>query len=173
MHLYNNKGKPVYEVPYANKKGMRKATLKDARKLGLYPSVTEVLNILDKPGLNIWKENQVLESALTLTRDKNDSDKSFIARIKKDAKELSLKARNKGTDIHNALEKWFDNDIKFFNGEYFIICQNVEREVNKYFNNNVWITEKSYSNKKYGYGGKIDLIKDRGTSHHFRLGETF
>ena len=42
-HWYTRDGRPFYEVPRSDGSGMRPATLKDARLLGLYPGVTTIL----------------------------------------------------------------------------------------------------------------------------------
>lgn len=156
MHLYDKEGKPVYEVPYSNpKKGMRKTNLRDARKLSLVPSVTSVLDILDKPGLNIWLQDRVLESALTMTRNEDETDKVFIARIKKDSKETSLLARDKGSAIHDALESVFKGRV--VTKEYRGIANKVHGDVITHFGqDDFWEAEQSFSHE-IGYGGKVDL----------------
>lgn len=55
-HWYFPDGTPLHEVPRADGKGQRPTSLRDARKLGLFPSVTNVLSILAKPGLDAWKQ---------------------------------------------------------------------------------------------------------------------
>jgi hypothetical protein len=57
-HWYTKAGAACHEVAAA-KGGMRKATLADARKLTLLPSVTTILDVLDKPQLTDWKLEQV------------------------------------------------------------------------------------------------------------------
>jgi hypothetical protein len=47
---------------------MRPTTLRDARKLGLLPSVTNVLGVINKPELVEWKMTQAVLAALTLPR---------------------------------------------------------------------------------------------------------
>ena len=42
-HWYWPDGRTCYEVERADGKGMRAATLRDARKLGLYPGVTGII----------------------------------------------------------------------------------------------------------------------------------
>ena len=59
QHWYDRTGAAVFEVPKAKGGGMRATTIADARKLGLYPSVTTVLGVLDKPQLTDWKLSQV------------------------------------------------------------------------------------------------------------------
>lgn len=61
-HWYRPTGESVHTLPYADKKRAgesRPTTLKDARTLGLLPSVTGILDILDKPQLNDWKLEQM------------------------------------------------------------------------------------------------------------------
>ena len=69
-HWYAKDGTPVYEVPRASGEGMRNTTLRDARKMSLVPSVTTIINIAAKPGLEAWKLNQLLLAALTLGTDR-------------------------------------------------------------------------------------------------------
>lgn len=59
-HWYTAKGDSCHEVPNKSKPGTsRSTTLTDARKLGLFPSVTTILALLDKPQLTDWKLEQV------------------------------------------------------------------------------------------------------------------
>lgn len=59
-HWYSTKGEPFHTVPNKTKPGTsRPTTLKDARALGLLPSVTSILGILDKPQLTDWKLEQL------------------------------------------------------------------------------------------------------------------
>lgn len=155
MHLYDIEGNPVYKVPYAGpKKGMRDATLRDARKLNLLPSVTEVLNIIAKPALNRWLEDRVLESALTMTRNDGESDESYIKRIKHDSKELSLAARNKGSDIHDAIESAFKD--RTVPKEYIDMAYDVKSKIISHTTVSCWKSEVSFGHG-LGYGGRVDL----------------
>ena len=54
-HWYLRDGTPYHEVERADGKGMRSATLRDARKSLAFPSVTNILSILAKPGLDAWR----------------------------------------------------------------------------------------------------------------------
>jgi hypothetical protein len=59
-HWYDVTGKACHTVPNKSKPGeSRPTSLKDARVLGLLPSVTTILDILDKPQLTDWKMEQV------------------------------------------------------------------------------------------------------------------
>lgn len=177
MHLYNQKGDPVYQVPYATKAaGMRDTNLSDAKKLNLFPSVTEIIKIMDKPALSVWKENQVLLAALTLPRLKDEAEIDYISRIKKDAKEHANNAAQKGTDIHNAIEAIFLK--KPVKKEYLSIAENTKLEINRLFDDIVdWLPEKTFA-CKLGFGGKIDLryrniVIDFKTKEHLESGKNY
>ena len=49
-HWYLQDRTPFHEVERADGKGMRSVTLRDTRKVRAYPSVTNVLGVLAKPG---------------------------------------------------------------------------------------------------------------------------
>jgi hypothetical protein len=57
-----------YQLPKKNGNGVKEPTLRDAKELGLLPSVTTILSVLAKPGLERWKLEQAIHSALTLPR---------------------------------------------------------------------------------------------------------
>ena len=63
QHWYDKDGNACFEVPKAKGGGMRATTLADARKLGLYPSVTTIMGVMAKPQLDDWKLQQVAERA--------------------------------------------------------------------------------------------------------------
>ena len=71
-HWYSKDGSPRYTIE--GKTGVRATTLRDARKHDLVPSVTTILNLLAKPGLDNWKQEQVLLSALDHLQTNNSSD---------------------------------------------------------------------------------------------------
>lgn len=121
---YYTDGKPCYELPKKDGKGMKKPTLADARKLNLLPSVTTVLQLLDKPALNDWRVNQgilAVETTPKLPEEceppcphcghaKLKSLDAFLERvIVKDRvhEQEGETAREEGTEIHNAMEAYF------------------------------------------------------------------
>jgi hypothetical protein len=102
-HWYYPDGKPMFEIE-AKKGGMRSVTVKDARALGLLPSVTTVMSILDKPALSAWKQEQAILASLTLPRLENESDDDFAKRVVVDAQSVSKDAMGLGTRVHASLE---------------------------------------------------------------------
>jgi len=155
-HWYNLDGEPKYTVPYADhKKGMRPTTLRDARKLNLLPSVTEILKIMDKPGLSRWLEERILESALTLPREDNETDDQYKSRIRQDSKEISLLARDTGSEIHDAIESAFKE--RPINEKYRLIAEKVKFVIEKELGQG-WESEKRFG-CDLGYGGMVDLSR--------------
>ena len=63
-HWYDFNGNAVFEQPKKDGSGMRPTTIRDAKALGLLPSVTSVLKILSKDQLSVWKERMCVKYAL-------------------------------------------------------------------------------------------------------------
>ena len=73
-HWYTRAGNPMYTIIGKNGKE-RNTTLRDARTLDLVPSVTTILGVAAKPGLEKWKQEQVLLAALTLPRQDGEGER--------------------------------------------------------------------------------------------------
>jgi len=107
-HWYGRDGSTSYTIIGAN--GIeRNTTLRDAKKLSLLPSVTTIMREAAKPGLDNWKQEQVILSALTLHRQENETDGEYVSRIKNDAREQSNKAAERGTQIHAWVQSGFED----------------------------------------------------------------
>lgn len=108
-HWYLPDGTPFYEVPYADaRKGMRPATLADARKVGALPGVSTILQTLNKPGLNAWITEQSVLAVLSSPRLADEPLDVFVHRVlnveRVQDQEARL-ARDKGTAIHDAIQR--------------------------------------------------------------------
>jgi len=93
-----------HTVPYAGKRGKngetRKTTLRDARKVNAFPSVTNVLGILHKDFLEAYKVNQAILAALTLPKIDGESEDEFAKRVVLDSKEHAASAARLGSRLH-------------------------------------------------------------------------
>src|SRR5258708_923236 len=83
---------------------MRPSILADARKRELVPSLTEILRVVAKRGLEAWKATQILQCALTLPQLPMETLDDYAVRVIEDSKAQSQKARDKGTELHAAIE---------------------------------------------------------------------
>lgn len=93
-----------YECERKDGKGMKSVTLREARERRAVPSVTNVLNVLAKPGLEAWKATQYIEAALTLPRLPGEPLDAFARRVVEDAEKRSATARDFGSRIHKEIE---------------------------------------------------------------------
>lgn len=154
-HWYKKDGTPCYEIENKSKPGeMRPVTLRDAKKLGLVPSVTAVLSILAKPGLEAWKSNQVLLSAATSPYKRSEmSADEWSKKVLVDAQEQAEQARAKGTGIHAAIERELSTVIV---GEYREFSFPVFELLEKLGLHRKGIVEMSFAHP-LGFDGKVDF----------------
>ena len=155
-HWYRRDGTPCYTVK-AKDGSDRPATLADARKLGLCPGVTSILNCAAKPGLERWKQQQVLLAALTLERKPNEPEYLYLARILDDSAEQARKAAARGTSIHAAIQGHYEGTPP--DPEYWPFVSSVVAQLDSRYGKQPWIAERSFASP-LGYGGKIDLHCD-------------
>lgn len=151
-HWYTREGLPQYTVE-ASKGGQRATTLRDARKFNLVPSVTTILNVAAKPALTAWMQRQVLLAALTLPRIQSESEDDYIDRIVEDSKQQGRMAADAGTDIHAAIQSFYEGTI--FNRHAGHVAGCIEAISNS-FGMQPWISERSFAHE-LGFGGKADL----------------
>lgn len=104
-HYYTKTGEPAHWVAKKDGTGNRPTTIADARKLGLLPSVTTLLKCLNAPALTTWLIRNAVTAALTTPRLPDETVDAFMERIlAHDAEDEAAKARDRGTQMHDALE---------------------------------------------------------------------
>jgi len=146
-HWYTTEGHPCHYIDG------RDTTLRDARKLHLQPSVTTILDTLNKPGLNRYRENQAYLAMATLPEVENESIDDRINRARLDAMQHMLQARNKGLDIHTACEKLFKGETV---SDYVIQANAAQRALQEAYGDRKWVSEVTFSHP-LGFGGMVDL----------------
>jgi len=151
VHWYQQDGAPQYTVK-AKDGSDRPTTLRDARSMNLVPSVTTVLKIAAKPGLEAWKQEQMLLAALTLPRQSGETEKDLIARIVADSKETAKQAADRGTRIHEEVESHFAGK----KGDRGWAVEEALFNHFKLHPDNPWLVERSFASP-LGFGGKVDL----------------
>lgn len=151
-HWYTKTGETAYTVE--GKTGLRSTTLRDARKLNLVPSVTTILGVAAKPGLQTWLQTQVLLAALTLPRKEGEPEQDWLERVMSDSKAQTKQAAERGTTIHGIIEAYFDKG--YLEHEWPPYVKNVEKALTDAFGAQQWNSEKSFAHE-LGYGGKVDL----------------
>lgn len=164
-HWYRRDGEALHSVPAASGE-LRPTTVRDARKLGLLPSVTNVLGVIAKPELVEWKMTQAVLAALTLPRVEGEGEDAFAKRVVQDALSRVKTAADFGSAFHAGAEQvartlevdpagpyagWLNRHRDWFQGN----CVRV-----------VW-TERVLVNTELGYAGTGDLLVE-----HQRYGLT-
>lgn len=173
QHWYTRAGEPCYTVK-AKDGSDRPATLRDARKLGLVPSVTSIIRCAAAPGLDAWKQQQVLMAALTLPRIAGEAEKDYLARIMADSREQVKKAAERGTAIHAAIQGHYQGEPPA--EEFWPHVEGVKTKLSALFGfagmDPIWQPEKSFSHP-LGFGGKVDLCwtHERGVVIDFKTKE--
>jgi len=151
-HWYTRDGIPQYTVVGKNG-NERNTTLRDARTMDLVPSVTTVLGVAAKPALVAWMQTQVLMAALTSTKKDGESEQDYIDRIIQDSKQQGRDAANLGTDIHTAIESFFEGRS---HNKYQEHTQGCVRALEEHYGRIGWIAERSFGHE-LGFAGKCDL----------------
>lgn len=151
-HWYKRDGSPCYTIEGKNGQ-IRPTTLRDAKKLGLVPSVTTIIRCAAAPGLENWKQDQAILAALTCPRIDGEDEAAYLSRIKKDAQEQAKKAAERGTQIHAWVQAGFEG--KELPPDGLIYYHSAKNELLDCCGDVRWISEKSFAAPRYG--GKCDL----------------
>ena len=97
MHWYTRDGNAAYS-----------ATLKEARKEGLLPSVTSVDSVISNPGLDQYKLRQMFKAAQEI--DDYDEALKLSRKHGRDAAKL-------GTVVHHLIDRYISGKPLFFKGQ--------------------------------------------------------
>lgn len=164
-HWYKHDGEiwqPAYEMLKKDGTGMRPVTLRDAKLQGLVPSVTNVLSVCAKPGLQAWKQEQCVLAALTLPRKPDEGLADFARRVIEDAEAQSLKARELGTRIHAACEDVLKGRLVEADLDDWVAGFRAWADINI---EEVYACESYVGDRAGGFAGRLDLhcrLKDVG-----------
>lgn len=155
-HWYGRDGVPMHSVPSARGE-LRPTTLREARKLGLLPSVTNVLGVINKPELVEWKMTQAVLAALTLPRLEGEGEDAFAKRVVEDSQSRVRSAADFGSAFHAGAEL-VANTLEVDQAGPYAAWLNLHRD---WFQSNcvrvIW-TERVLTNGELGYAGTADLL---------------
>ena len=172
MHFYqqtDNGVEPRHYVPMSTRpnelRPSRMSDLRAAAKRGeaWVPSVTTILNVLDKPALGNWKVDQHLQQAWKIAQQADpfgESIDNWIAEVKR-LTELHMDiAPSAGTDVHKVLEEYAAGALKIGHPQ-FELCQNVFAKIA----DETGLTTADFRSEvnfvhEAGFGGMADLVSD-------------
>jgi hypothetical protein len=155
-HWYTRTGDPMYTVPSKKDGSQRPTTLRDARERNLVPSVTTILNIAAKPGLNVWLQEQAILAALTLPRYENEPESVWLKRVVQDSKSQAREAADLGTEIHTAVQGFYEGRKA---SAFPIHVQTCTKAIESHYGARNWVAERAFAHEM-GFGGKVDLHSD-------------
>lgn len=103
-HWYDANGQPRHTMPKANGDGERTTTIRDAKAQHLFPSVTNIIGILDRPALTKWKIGKVLDAALLNPKADGETVDYWKTRVQDAAYQETADAADLGSKIHAAMD---------------------------------------------------------------------
>jgi hypothetical protein len=116
-----------------------------------YPSVTQILSVIDKPALRIWFGKQVY---MATALNPSISEQEALAEPTKQ----STTAKSRGTAVHDIVEAWENTGkVVGLEGPFQGYARAFESWVDS---NDIKIKEHEQTVKsdKYGYAGTLDLL---------------
>lgn len=152
-HWYYPDGKPCFEVIAKGTGKSRPTTLRDARELGLLPSVTTLLKLLRKPELESWIVEQACLSVLTTPRGEGEELDAFVKRVLHEERHQDQErdaAADLGARIHRLLA---GGQLTNENQDLWPYCGPV---LDYLSNRKVVASEQIVVGK--GYAGTVDLM---------------
>jgi len=165
-HWYTREGKAMHTMPRAKGDGERNTTLRDAKKHGLFPSVTTLLGLFAKPGLERWKQDQLLRIAFDNPAKLDESYESYADRCLVQHEKPVEEAADFGTKVHDAIGAYFEG-------------QHIPDELLGYIQpaldwkqeNQLTFTlrEKLLVNLKHGFAGTVDIVGRGSEGQQFIL----
>jgi hypothetical protein len=155
-HWYYPDGRSLHTVPKKDGTGERNTTKADARKLGLFPSVTAITKIVANPSLDRWKQNQMLEACVNNPIVGGENTEEYGDKMRQFAQKKMVDARAFGSLYHNAIDEL--NKTGFLDNKYDEIKPFVKYYIEWTRDHSVSFVDTEFVcvNEKLGYAGQVD-----------------
>lgn len=92
--------------------------LRQARKLGLLPSNTSIIDAFYSYGLEQWKQRQIINTCYEITPDPFDSEEMYYERIKQESSHRIKTAARLGHAIHDGVEVVLNGNVPIFDIQF-------------------------------------------------------
>ena len=155
-HWYYPEGRSLHTVPKKDGTGERNTTKADARKLGLFPSVTAITKIVANQSLDRWKQNQMLEACVNNPIVGGENQEEYGDKMRQFAQKKMVDARAFGSLYHNAIDEL--NKTGFLDNKYDEIKPYVKYYIQWTRDHSVSFVDTEFVcvNNKLGYAGQVD-----------------
>lgn len=169
-HWYKQDGSPCHTIQRSDGKGERNTDLRDAKKHQLVPSVSGIIGVTSKQGLERWKRGKLAEACAstpfndevysTVNGEKvlRDAYKKWSSARDKEAQQETEEAANIGKLVHANLERLFKGE-RIVTDPYSIHAELAYSEILQKFPSYDFIPEREFAYD--GYGGTCDLHHPR------------
>lgn len=169
MHIYERINETVVPQHYtsSSKGGSRASTLRDYKKWladgrEVRPSVTTIMSMFNKEGLNLWRIREHILTAYNYQYAKSEQKYAFmddfVDAIIQETKERLDKAPKAGTDFHDKIHNYIYGEVSP-NDKDIDLCESI---VSLLFDScNLSEDAKFYSEQNFitsTYGGQADLL---------------
>jgi len=169
-HWYTRNGEPFYEIENKSKPGeMRSPTVRDARKLGLVPSVTGICDMVAKHGLADWKHDQYINAAVQVAEERREAGaavtdtegkilKSVYDIIVERGQHIAAEAARLGGRVHDAILEGYLRNIVITDPEMRTYLETYMKWHSDMIGmiGACYFTEKSFAVRNR-YGGRVDM----------------
>jgi hypothetical protein len=155
-HYYLTTGEPCH------------GNLREARKAKALPSVTTILSVLAKPGLDAWKQETAILQSLTLPRLDGEADPVFAKRVVEASRTELQAAADRGTYVHNLAEQVLrGEDVDVVEAKYRPHLESLRFWAKCV--HEVVAQETVLVNEVEGYAGRVDLIAKIGDANEHEV----
>lgn len=167
LHWYTRDGKAAHTQPNASKPGQsRNTTVRDARKLGLLPSVSGVCRMMSAPGLEDWKQRQLAEECYRCQPGIGETPTEYATSVISKCQERLSAASGFGSAIHASIEAALAGSAAFETEMATLPSTGEQMPVKAFVSpvlallNAKGVTERLSERvvvSRLGYGGTVDL----------------
>lgn len=154
-HWYYRDGRSCHTVIGKSTGLPRPTNVTDARKLGLVPSVTNILAMKAKPALNVWLQDNAILSALSTPQKPGEPEEQWHSRIAEESDRIGREAAEWGTALHEQIEQFCTGGAFMGTGEILEYVAGYEAWHREDIDQ-VISAEQSVVHEM-GYAGRLDL----------------
>ena len=155
-HWYLPDGTAMHDVACAGGKGTRPASLRDARRLGLLPSVTNILSVLARPGFDAWRQEQAVLAAAAMPRRLREDDADYAARVLAEMRRENRTAADTGSQLHHAIEAYARSGSVPADSNLSALFAPVRSWFDRQVED-VLAIEAAVTHPEWGFAGRIDM----------------
>lgn len=153
-HWYKPDGSPCHTIEGANG-NIVKVDVRHAKRLGLFPSVTNILKLLAKENLETWKQEQLIKACMELQQGAQEDEAHYINRVVDCAFNKSETAIGFGLECHQFIQDVLQGQER---AEYTLpkVTQSIIRDVLKREIASA-VCEKEVTHTALKYAGRYDI----------------